>query len=287
MTLVLEATPSSGGPRCLRSRGSRGSRGAASFLASLDPFLAVSASFVVSVRGATWPGTFVGVESAGAASVSSTCSAPSAPSACDFWLVFARLLRVRGLTYSTSATSSAATTATAASTTAGGGTAAVVASTLGTAASALGVSLGSAGQLDGDLAVEDGLAVELSNGTLGLGWGREGNESVADRARSAGVGGDGRGLAVQRVSSGMRHVGRGLHVHQVVLEEVLQLPLVGRIREVSNVKSPALGGARTHSLVLGGRGLRGAGALRGGSRVVEGGGGHLGGDTVDWSGHFY
>jgi hypothetical protein len=72
MTLVLEGTPSSGGPRCLRSRGAAGCLAAESLL--------VSASFVVSVRGATWPGTFVGVLSAGAASVSSTCSA-SVPSA--------------------------------------------------------------------------------------------------------------------------------------------------------------------------------------------------------------
>lgn len=85
----------------------------------------------------------------------------------------------------------------------------------------------------------------------------------------------------------------GAHIHQVVLEEVLQLPLGGRICEVSNVKSPALGGARTHSLVLGCGGLLGAGALRrGGSGcgsgvVGEGGGGHLGGDTVDRCGHFY
>jgi hypothetical protein len=58
------------------------------------------------------------------------------------------------------------------------------------------VSLGCAGELDGDLAVEDSLAVELSDGTLGLGGGRESNEGIADRARGAGVGGDGRGLAV-------------------------------------------------------------------------------------------
>jgi hypothetical protein len=64
------------------------------------------------------------------------------------------------------------------------------------------VGLGGAGQLDRDLAVEDGLAVELGDGTLGLGRGREGDEGVADGARGAGVGGDGRGLAVQRVSSG-------------------------------------------------------------------------------------
>jgi hypothetical protein len=90
------------------------------------------------------------------------------------------------------------------------------------------------------------------------------------------------------LASSTRHVGPAqvVHVHQIVLEEVLQLPLVGRISEVSNVKSPALGGARTDSLILGGGGLLGAGALRGGSGVVEGGGGHLGGDTVDGSGHF-
>jgi len=74
MTLVLEATPSSGGPRCLRSRGSRG---VASFL---SPFFDVSALFVVSVRGATWPGTFVGAESAGASLEGSTWSAASVPS---------------------------------------------------------------------------------------------------------------------------------------------------------------------------------------------------------------
>lgn len=71
------------------------------------------------------------------------------------------------------------------------------------------------------------------------------------------------------------------HLHKVVLEEILQLPLGGRVREVSNVKSPSLGGAGQDSLVLGGCGL-GSGGLGG---VFEGGGGHLGGDTVDRSGH--
>lgn len=79
----------------------------------------------------------------------------------------------------------------------------------------------------------------------------------------------------------------GMYAHQVVLEEVLQLPLGGRICEVSNVKSPALGGARTDSLVLGCGGLLSAGvALGGGSVVVEGGVGQLGGGTVNRSGHF-
>lgn len=81
--------------------------------------------------------------------------------------------------------------------------------------------------------------------------------------------------------------GRRRHSHKVVLEEVLQLPLGGRVREVSNVKSPSLGGAGTDSLVLGCGGLLGAGALSGGrSVVVEGGVGHLGGDLFDWGGHF-
>lgn len=81
MTLVLEGTPSSGGPRCLRSRGSRGSRGVvASFLSV--PFVIVRPAFVVSVGGATSLGTFVGVVSTtGTASVVSTCSGASVPSA--------------------------------------------------------------------------------------------------------------------------------------------------------------------------------------------------------------
>jgi hypothetical protein len=198
-------------------------------------------------------------------------------------------------TYSTSTASSTAATATTATTSTGGSTATSLASVaLGSAAGALSVGLGSAGKLDGDLAVEDGLAVELSNGTLGLGWGREGNEGIADGARGARVGGDGRGLAVRRVSfTLLRHAEKtGSTLHQVVLEELLQLPLGGRVREVSNVKSPALSGARTHSLVLGCGGLLSASALRGGggggggsSVVGEGGGGHLGGDTVDRCGH--
>ena len=73
-----------------------------------------------------------------------------------------------------------------------------------------------------------------------------------------------------------------MYIHQVVLEEVLQLPLGGRISEVPNVESPTLSGAGKDSLVLGCGGL-GAGVL---CSIVEGGSGHLGGDTVDLSGHF-
>lgn len=76
-----------------------------------------------------------------------------------------------------------------------------------------------------------------------------------------------------------------MHLHKVVLEEVLQFPLGGRICEVSNVKSPTLGGAGKNSIVLGcgGLGASGLGVVVG---VVEGGGGQLGGNTVDRSGHF-
>lgn len=72
-----------------------------------------------------------------------------------------------------------------------------------------------------------------------------------------------------------------LHIHQIVLEEVLQLPLGGRISEVPDIKSPALSSAGKDRLVLGGGGLSASGLA-----VVEGGSGHLGGNTVDWCGHF-
>jgi hypothetical protein len=168
MTLVLEGTPSSGGPRCLRSRGAWG------FLevAPSASFSVVSAVFVVSVSGMTCPGTFVGVLSAGVAASPSTCSVASAPSAFLANVVSNCCKNVRlNSTYSTSATSSASATATASATTTGGSTAAILSGTLGTASSALSVSLRCASELDGDLAVEDGLSVQLSNGTLGLGGG--------------------------------------------------------------------------------------------------------------------
>ena len=61
---------------------------------------------------------------------------------------------------------------------------------------ALGASLGRtswlrlAGELNGDLAVEDGLAVQLVDGTLGLRRRGDVNEGVADWAGRAWVGGD-------------------------------------------------------------------------------------------------
>lgn len=103
-------------------------------------------------------------------------------------------------TYGATATTGAATAATATATTAGGGTAAMLgaAGTLCTTARALGVGLRSASKLDGNLAVKDGLAVELSDRTLCLGGRRQRDEGVSDGARGARVGGDSDGLAVQR-----------------------------------------------------------------------------------------
>lgn len=84
--------------------------------------------------------------------------------------------------------------------------------------------------------------------------------------------------------------GRG-HLHQVVLEELLQLSLGGRVREVPNVESPTLGGAGDNGLVLGGvDGLvaasADAGALGSAGGLGEGSVGHLGGGAIDFrSGH--
>lgn len=69
------------------------------------------------------------------------------------------------------------------------------AGTLSAGASTLGVGLGCASKLDRDLALEDGLAVKLSNGAFGFGGRGEGHEGVTDRAGGARVGGDGDGLA--------------------------------------------------------------------------------------------
>jgi hypothetical protein len=68
------------------------------------------------------------------------------------------------------------------------------------------------------------------------------------------------------------------NLHQVVLEEVLQLPLGGRICEVPNVKSSTLGCACNDSLVIGGR-------LFGGRIFVEGSVCQIGGNIIDCCGH--
>ena len=74
-----------------------------------------------------------------------------------------------------------------------------------------------------------------------------------------------------------------VNLHQVILEEVLELPLGGRICEVSNVESPSLSGAGKDSLVLGCGGLSTSVV---GIGLVEGGSGQLGGNTIVRCGHF-
>jgi hypothetical protein len=86
----------------------------------------------------------------------------------------------------TTAASSTATTATA--TTAG--RLAATGSALTTLSGGLGSGLWLAGKLDGDLAVKDGLAVQLLDGAVGLGGSGDVNEGVADRAGGARVSGD-------------------------------------------------------------------------------------------------
>lgn len=90
-------------------------------------------------------------------------------------------------------------------------------------------------------------------------------------------------------SRGPKIESRGDNVHEVVLEKVLQLPLGGRIGEVSNVKSPTLCSTLDDSFIL--RSVDGlvtssadGGTLGGGGWLREGSGCHLGGGTVDGSG---
>lgn len=68
-------------------------------------------------------------------------------------------------------------------------------------------------------------------------------------------------------------------LHQVVLEELLQLLLGGRVREIPNVKSPTLSGTGNDGFILGSIDMIAVGLFDGG------GGGHLGGNTFDRSGH--
>ena len=63
------------------------------------------------------------------------------------------------------------------------------------------MSLRLARKLDGNLAVKDGLSVELRNGALSLGRSREVNKGVTDGTRGAGVDRDRDGFAVREVSA--------------------------------------------------------------------------------------
>ena len=81
----------------------------------------------------------------------------------------------------------------------------------------------------------------------------------------------------------------GRHLHKIVLEELLQLSLSGRVREVSNVQSATLSSAGDDSLVLGGvDGLVTAGtngsAFGSVGGLGEGGVGHLASGSVDGHG---
>jgi hypothetical protein len=101
-------------------------------------------------------------------------------------------------TASTATTTATSTTATSTATATGGlpaaGTLAVL--SVGTF-SLVGSSLGLASKLDGDLALQDLLARELSNGALSLAGSGQVNKGVADRAVGARVLRDGNGLAVE------------------------------------------------------------------------------------------
>ena len=77
-----------------------------------------------------------------------------------------------------------------------------------------------------------------------------------------------------------------VYIHEVLLEELLQLSLSGRVREVSDVQSPSLSRAGDDSLVL--RSVdwlvaasSNTSALGGVGGLVEVGVCHLAGDSVD------
>lgn len=101
-----------------------------------------------------------------------------------------------GLCSITYATTASTTTTTAATTATTGG--ATTASRFGSLVTLLG-RLGLASELDGNLAVKDGLAIQLTDGALSLRGGRDINKGVTDRTSGAGVGGDGSSLTVAKV----------------------------------------------------------------------------------------
>lgn len=103
---------------------------------------------------------------------------------------------IQARTY-TIATSTATTAATGATATAGGLTAASAFMALTGGTLGLLVRLGLASELDGDLALEDLLAGELSDGTLSLVGSREVDEGIADGAVGARVLGNGNRLTTR------------------------------------------------------------------------------------------
>ena len=103
-------------------------------------------------------------------------------------------LAVRLTLASTSASASSASTPTAAAAS-GVATLRLFLAALGSFSGRLGL----AGKLHGDLAIQDGLTVQLVDGTLGLRRGGDVNEGVADWASRARVGGDRCGFTVHYV----------------------------------------------------------------------------------------
>ena len=97
---------------------------------------------------------------------------------------------------------------------------------------------GLAGALDRNLTVENGLAIQLLDGTVGLRGGGNVNKGVSDRASGVRVDGDTGDHATKygnvSLDSKPSNVGM-IHVHKVVLKEVLQVFLGGRIGEISNI----------------------------------------------------
>lgn len=178
MTLVLDGIPSAGGPR------SRRSRGRACALPAL-PSLSPVASLVTSLSASGWASAAPASSAAGAAPSSffSSCNHVSG-------VPVTRKKNNLGETYTAAATTaSTPTTGTASpATTTGRLTAAgTFSTTLGVGTLGLLVRLGLASELDRDLALQDLLAGELGDGTLGLAGSREVDEGVTDRAVGARV----------------------------------------------------------------------------------------------------
>jgi hypothetical protein len=184
MTLVLDGMPSAGGPRSRRA-----SRVGA--LPSLSLASVVAGRLVVSVRGSGSP--------------AAAASAPSSPLTYEQIISRCEYLFGGPRTYGTARAAITASTATSTSTpTARWLTLIALLSILSLRAGRsstlglLGVLLGLARKLDGDLAVEDLLTRELSDGTLSLAWGREVDEGIAYGAVGARVLWDRGGFAERR-----------------------------------------------------------------------------------------
>ena len=199
--------------------------------------------------------------------------------------------RQGGKTHATTAGSTATATTTATTATAGSTSAAFSAAdglaAAGCVLRLLGSSLGPASELDGDLAAEHLLARELGNGSLGLGGSGEIDKGVSDRTRSARISRDrrrftareervSRALTCSNSSASSFPLGLHEHLHEIALEEFVEIPLSGRIGEIPNVETTALFDYGDNSVILGVVGARGR------SRSIGNVGGSDGvGDLID------